>query len=281
MEERWVLLSHVRQLLMMMMMVVVMMGVRVNVRVNDGGGRCGHGVGGPGRGWQRRLRLNRVARRRGRQARVPVPVPGTGPTGVTVVCTVLMRMAKDDPREGHGSLMMLSRTVRVVRLRDHVVARGLRVTSARMMMTTGGRVMISVVRAAVVIVILLLPLAVLLVLHPPVLEPDLHLALGQVQVARQLPPLLLGHVRVVEELLLELEGLELGVRLAFLPHRHLPGPIHVRAPAADAYPRDPNANADRSPGQGTWRKQRRWGGTPHHWRWVRAGGDGLRCPVIP
>ena len=38
---------------------------------------------------------------------------------------------------------------------------------------------------------LLLSLVVLLALHPAVLEPDLDLALGQVQVPRQLPPLLL------------------------------------------------------------------------------------------
>ena len=32
-----------------------------------------------------------------------------------------------------------------------------------------------------------LPLRVLLALHPPVLEPDLDLSLGQIQIPRQLP----------------------------------------------------------------------------------------------
>lgn len=132
------------------------------------------------------------------------------------------------------------------------------------MMASGCRVVVRVVRAAVVVVVLLLlPLAVLLVLHPPVLEPDLHLPLGQVQVARQLPSLLLRHVRVEQELLLELERLELGVGLAFLPHGHLSGPLEgVRAPATDAHPG--HADSDPYSRQGTCGKQGRWGGTPHH-----------------
>ena len=45
----------------------------------------------------------------------------------------------------------------------------------------------------------LLSLVVLLALHPPVLEPDLDLSLRQVEVPRQLPPLLLRDVGVEEE----------------------------------------------------------------------------------
>ena len=71
----------------------------------------------------------------------------------------------------------------------------------------------------------LLPLAVFLVLHPPVLEPDLHLTLRQVEVAGQLPALLFGHVGVEEELLFQFQRLELGVRLPLLAHRHLAGPL--------------------------------------------------------
>ena len=80
-------------------------------------------------------------------------------------------------------------------------------------------------RAAAAVLLLLLSLAVLLALHPPVLEPDLDLPLRQVEVARQLPALLLGDVGVEEELLLELEGLELGVGLALLPHAHVARPV--------------------------------------------------------
>ena len=80
-------------------------------------------------------------------------------------------------------------------------------------------------RAAAAVLLLLLSLAVLLALHPPVLEPDLDLPLRQVEVPRQLPPLLLGHVRVEEELLLQLQGLELGVGLPLLPHADVAGPV--------------------------------------------------------
>ena len=75
---------------------------------------------------------------------------------------------------------------------------------------------------------LLLSLVVLLALHPAVLEPDLDLALGEVEVPGQLPPLLLGDVGVEEELLLELERLELGVGLPLLPHAHVAGPVVER-----------------------------------------------------
>lgn len=96
-----------------------------------------------------------------------------------------MMMPEDDPREGHGSLMMLRGAVRVMRLCDHVMTRGWCVCGTRMMMTTGRRVMIRVVGAAtivvvVVILLLRLPLAVLLVLHPTILKPDLNLTLGQI-----------------------------------------------------------------------------------------------------
>lgn len=94
----------------------------------------------------------------------------------------MMMMAEDDPREGHGSLMMLRGTIRVVRLRDHVVTRGWRMCGARMVVTTGRRVMIRVVGATVVVVILLLrlPLTVFFIFHTSVLEPNLHLSLGQI-----------------------------------------------------------------------------------------------------
>ena len=192
MKKRGILLSHMRQL---------MMSVCVNMRMNDcGGGREGIGnTGGMGR--QRRLRLRRVKRvavtcnkvrvASGMADTVSSPGSGPGPSsspgpstvrGATVRrAVIVMMMAENDPREGHGSLMMLRGTVRVVRLRDHVVTRGWRMCGTRMMMTTGSRVMIRIVGATIIIiVILLLPLTILLVLHPSVLKPYLHLPLGQV-----------------------------------------------------------------------------------------------------
>lgn len=141
----------------------------------------------------------------------------------------VMMVPEDDPREGHGSLMMFRGAVGVMRLRDHVVTRGWRMRGARMMVTTG-RVVVRVVGAAAVVIIVVilllgLPLTVLLILHTTILKPDLHLPLGQIQIARELPPLLFRHVRVEEKLLLQLEGLELGIGLAFLPHRHLARPL--------------------------------------------------------
>lgn len=85
----------------------------------------------------------------------------------------------------------------------------------------------------------LLPLGVLLVFHPPVLEPYLHLPLGQVEVPRQFPPLLLGDVGVEEELLLKLQGLELGIRFALLADGHLARPL--QGVVADSHARHPNA----------------------------------------
>lgn len=64
------------------------------------------------------------------------------------------------------------------------------------MVVVAGRVVGRIRRRVAVRAARLLPLAVLLVLHAPILEPDLHLALGQVEIARQLPALLLRHVRV-------------------------------------------------------------------------------------
>jgi hypothetical protein len=103
-----------------------------------------------------------------------------------------------------------------------------------LMVALGG---VAVVVAGVAL-LRLLPLAVLLVLHAAVLEPDLYLALRQVEVARQLPPLLLGHVGVEEELLLQLQRLELGVGLAFLAHRHVARPLERVAAAQHACEHD-------------------------------------------
>lgn len=277
MKKRGILLSHVRQL---------MMSVCVNMRMNDcGGGRDSVGnTGGMSR--QRRLRLRRVKRvavtcnkvrvATGMADTVSSAGSGSGSSTSTSTSTstvsgatvrravIVMMMAEDDPRESHGSLMMLRGTVCVVRLRDHVVTRGWRVCGARMMMTAGSRVMIRIVGATiVVIVILLLPLTILLVLHPSVLKPYLHLPLGQVQVARELPSFLLRHVRVEQKLFFKFECLELGVRFAFLPYCHLPGPLQrVRASTTDAHSSHSDTDADSR--QGTCGKQGRWGGTPHH-----------------
>lgn len=86
---------------------------------------------------------------------------------------------------------------------------------------------VSIASAAVVAAIAtgLLPLAVFLVLHPPVLEPDLDLTLRQVEIARQLPAFLLRNVGVEQELFLQFQCLEFGVRFPLLAHRHLAGPL--------------------------------------------------------
>lgn len=179
---------------------------------------------------QRRLRLRRVEAMAAvtcYQAAMAAPVAATA-AGRGVA---MMMVPEDDPREGHGSLMMLRGAVRVMRLRDHVVARRWCVRGARMVVTAGRRVMVRVVGAAAVVVVVIiilllgLPLTVLLVLHSAILKPDLHLTLGEIQITRELPPLLLRHVSVEEELLLQLESLEFGIRLAFLPHRHLARPL--------------------------------------------------------
>lgn len=88
-------------------------------------------------------------------------------------------------------------------------------------------VSIRIASAAVVAAVAtgLLPLAVFLVLHPPVLEPDLDLTLRQVEIARQLPAFLLGNVGVEQELLFQLQRLEFRVRFPLLAHRHLARPF--------------------------------------------------------
>lgn len=221
-------------------------------------------------GARRRRHVNRRQRRLGLRCveamavtcyQAVMAAPATG-RGMTV-----MMMPEDDPREGHGSLMMLRGAVRVMRLRDHVVTRGWCVRGARMVMTAGCRVVISVISAAAVIVIVILllglALAIFLVLHPTVLKPDLDLALGQIQVARELPSLLFRHISVEEKLLLQLESLKLGVRFAFLPHRYLARPFQgVGTAAPDAHPG--YTNPDSHTRKRTCGKQGRWGGTPHH-----------------
>ena len=113
---------------------------------------------------------------------VPSPCPCPGPSSCATVCRAVIRvwMAEDDPREGHGSLMMLRGTICVVRLRDHVMTRGWRMRGARMVVATGRRVMICIIGAAVVVIVLLLPLTILFIFHPPILKPYLHLSLGQI-----------------------------------------------------------------------------------------------------
>lgn len=108
-------------------------------------------------------------------------------------------VTQHDPGEPRRSLMMLERSVRRHVMINNVVLRVHVVMRRRMM-----PVMVLVVRVGVVIVLRLvgLPLLRLLVLHPPILEPDLHLSLGEVEVARELPALLFADVRVEEELFL-------------------------------------------------------------------------------
>ena len=57
----------------------------------------------------------------------------------------------------------------------------------------------------------------LLPLHAPVLEPDLDLAFGEVQLAGDLPALLSRDVRIADELVLEHHRLVARVRLSLLP----------------------------------------------------------------
>lgn len=115
-------------------------------------------------------------------------------------------MTEHDSRECYGSLVMFDGICAVGRhvvvLRNYVVLT-VAVVSAVVMV-------VLVVRRRVVVVLLLgsLSLRVLLVLHPPILEPYFDLAFGEVQIARQLPALLLGDVRVEEELFLQLQCLE-------------------------------------------------------------------------
>lgn len=132
---------------------------------------------------QRSLRLRRVEAMAAvtcYQAAMAAPVAATAAgRGVAV-----MMVPEDDPREGHGSLMMFRGTVRVMRLCDHVVTRGWCVRGTWMVVTAGRCMMIRVVSAAAVVVVVILllglPLTVLLIFHPAILKPDLHLTLGQI-----------------------------------------------------------------------------------------------------
>lgn len=137
--------------------------------------------------------------------------PTYGLVGGDLVNVVMM--TEDDPRERRWSLMMLDGPVGRV-MTDHLMS---------LMMS----VMIRIVGVAVVVVRSLscLTLTRLLVLHPPILKPYLHLSLGQIQIPRELPSLLLRDVGIEEELLLELECLEFGVGLAFLSNCHLTSPF--------------------------------------------------------
>lgn len=98
----------------------------------------------------------------------------------------LVVVAKDNSRESHWSLMMFhsycsvgGRSSSVVILTcNHMM---LCMVTSMMMLTT--RVMVLVVGVAVVVVVVLLlrclALTVLLVFHPTILKPDLHLSLRQ------------------------------------------------------------------------------------------------------
>lgn len=90
-----------------------------------------------------------------------------------------------------------------------------------------GSVVILVIchRIVVVLCLRLLPLRVFFILHPAILEPYLNLPLGEVKISGQLPSLLLRHVSVEQELLLQLQGLVLRVRLTFFANSHLTSPL--------------------------------------------------------
>lgn len=117
----------------------------------------------------------------------------------------LVVMAKDNPRERHWSLMVFDShcSIRccsssmVIMTCNHVML--LCMVTSMVMLTTG--VMILVISVAVVVILLLrrLSLTVLLILHPSILKPYLHLTFCQVQIARQFPPFLFGHVSVEKE----------------------------------------------------------------------------------
>lgn len=70
------------------------------------------------------------------------------------------------------------------------------------------------------------PLSVLFLhFHPPVLEPDLHLSLGQTEYAGDLVTSISGQIHVVEELLLQLKSLILSIRAPLLSGRACVNPI--------------------------------------------------------
>lgn len=110
----------------------------------------------------------------------------------------VMMVPEDDPRESHGSLMMFCGAIRVMRLRDHVVTRRWCVCGGRMVMTAACRMVICIIRTTAVVVILLLslPLTILFVLHSSVLKPNFDLALGQIQIARELPSFLFRYIGI-------------------------------------------------------------------------------------
>lgn len=121
----------------------------------------------------------------------------------------LVVMAKDNPRQGHWSLMVFHSYCSigccgssVVILTCNYVMLLCMVTSM-VVLTTG--VMVMVIGAIVVVILLLrrLPLTVLLILHPSILKPDLHLPLRQIQIASEFPPFLFGHVSVEQEFFLQ------------------------------------------------------------------------------
>lgn len=212
--------------------------------------------------------------------------PATGGCGSGSRCggsvnrgrAVIMRMvAENDPRESHGSLMVLARAICVMRLSYLDVMTRRPVSTGRVMVTSTPRptsvmirvicttivIVVTIVVVIVVILLLRLTLIVLFVLHSTILKPYLHLPLRKIQRARQFPTLLFRDVSVVKKFLLELERLILRVRLAFLPHRHLARPLErIRTTATDTHPC--NAHPDPDTGKRTCRKQGRRGGTPHH-----------------
>lgn len=70
-----------------------------------------------------------------------------------------------------------------------------------------------------VLAVVVYPLLLLLRLHPPVLEPDLDLAVGEVRLQSELLALLLAHVARLLELLLEHRRLVSLIRLSALFRR--------------------------------------------------------------
>lgn len=134
-------------------------------------------------------------------------------------------MAHYNPRETYGSLMVFH----VTTIRCNVVVDDV----MRMWMVSDVvTVVVLVVSGGVVVVLLLgrLSLAVLLVLHTPILEPDFHLTFGKIEVPSKFPALLLRNVSVEQELFFQFERLEFRVRFAFLANSHLPRPFQRICP---------------------------------------------------
>lgn len=143
---------------------------------------------------------------------------------------MMMMRHRQGPRESLRSLMPMFNPIggwdMMSRRLSHVMALPVPVM-----------MMILIVRTSIVIILLLrdLPLGVFFVFHPPVLEPNFHLAFREVQISRQFPPFLFGDVGVEEEFFLEFQRLEFRVGLALLANGHLAGPLERvgagRAPA--------------------------------------------------